>query len=262
MAKKSKTQAPALPVTDGEPGAPENTVQPGDQLDPGSEGGEAPEETSTDVLREVSQIDTATTAQLVNTYNKLTGKTIKKFSSREAGKRQVEMAMLAAKDADGHLGVPKGAEGEVKTAEELAEKADEKGQPAPNMNPDPEARPTFPPGSMADQLQKAGEKKEPITPREPKAKGTPVTPRNNATHVVGLPGEGKSKVRDSSQRGAVHMRIKSFKDDKGNFQPVAIKDLNSHFQIETKGYIQKLLEKDHIALCDEAGNIIAGTKPD
>jgi len=88
------------------------------------------------IIREQKQIADASPADLVETYNALTGKAIKKFETRAVGERRVEMAMLAAINADGQTGVPKGANGKVKTAEELAVKAKDKGLPAPDLDPD------------------------------------------------------------------------------------------------------------------------------
>lgn len=45
---------------------------------------------------DVKQIKTATTQELIAEYNRLTGKAIKKFSSRAAGEAQVERALIAA----------------------------------------------------------------------------------------------------------------------------------------------------------------------
>jgi len=45
-------------------------------------------------------VKTATTAELIAKYNELTGKNIKKFSSREAGEKQVLKAMDAAAAAN------------------------------------------------------------------------------------------------------------------------------------------------------------------
>lgn len=55
-----------------------------------------------------SDIAAASTAVLVATYNALTGKSIKKFSSRAAGESQVAMAILSSENKAGHAGVPKG----------------------------------------------------------------------------------------------------------------------------------------------------------
>lgn len=225
------------------------------------------------ILRNVEQIAEASTEDLLETYNALKGKSIKKFASREAGKRQVEQAMMAAKDADAHLGVPKGADGEVKTAEELAQKADEKGAEAPDMSgdeqpgpteggeagpaPEGDGTPTFPPGSMADQLQKAGAKSAAITKRAKKAPTPPGSAKPAATHVVAVAEGGKSKVRATSQRGAVLQRIQLSKDKDGAQVPVSIASLDAHFQVATKGYIQKLAEHGHVKFVDAQGELAA-----
>ena len=71
------------------------------------------ESLSMSILTEQNQIEEADMASLVETYNSLTGKSIKKFETREIGKRRVEMAMLAAKDADAHTGIPKHTEPKI-----------------------------------------------------------------------------------------------------------------------------------------------------
>lgn len=60
------------------------------------------------ILTKQSEIATASTADLVATYNHLTGKAIKKFASRGAGESQVANAILAGLDRANHKGVPKG----------------------------------------------------------------------------------------------------------------------------------------------------------
>lgn len=72
------------------------------------------------VLTSQKQIQEASTADLVETYNALTGKSIKKFASRAAGETQVANAILAAEDRAGHAGVAKG---EKPPAKPLAEDA-------------------------------------------------------------------------------------------------------------------------------------------
>lgn len=72
------------------------------------------------VIAKQSQIQEASTADLVETYNALTGKSIKKFSSRAVGETQVANAILAAEDRAGHAGVAKG---EKPTAKPLADEA-------------------------------------------------------------------------------------------------------------------------------------------
>lgn len=86
------------------------------------------------LLRTPEELATATGPDLVLTFNALTGQNVKRFKSPAAGRRRVEAAMMAAKEADGRLGVPKGQEPQVRTLAELEEKARSKGQHAPDMS--------------------------------------------------------------------------------------------------------------------------------
>ena len=208
------------------------------------------------ILRSVSEIAAADNATLLATYNALTGKQTKKFASREAAQRQVETAMMAAKDADGHLGVPKGQDGEVKTFAELVEKAADRGQAAPTVaddESDAPASPVFPFGSMADQLQKSAAAKSVIVPREKKAPAAPGAARVVASHVMAMPSVGTSTVRSTSQRGAILQYILTSRNSDGDRTPVAITSLDDHFQQNTKGYVQKLCEAVHVFMCDADG---------
>lgn len=60
------------------------------------------------LLKNQDETVDAKMADLVETYNTLTGKSIKKFESIEVGRARVCNAMLVAQDAAGHAGVPKG----------------------------------------------------------------------------------------------------------------------------------------------------------
>ena len=64
-------------------------------------------------------------ADLVESYNALTGKSIKKFESLEVGRVRVANAILAAEDRTAHAGVSKGEKPKAKTVEELPLKIDE-----------------------------------------------------------------------------------------------------------------------------------------
>lgn len=207
------------------------------------------------ILRSPDQIEEASMAQLLATYNALTGRTpdgegtkrsVTKFESREAGKRRVEKAMMAAKDADAHLGVPKGAEGEVKTAEELAAKAEAKGQPAPDTS-EPGAV-IFPDGTLANKLQQeAAAAGEPITPRPratPQKQRDPDAPRAGKVTHVRL-GSGRSKVRADSARGVVLSGMAAL--TKGKPEVVVTVDaLSTHCGIDVRGPVQKLIEVGHL----------------
>jgi hypothetical protein len=79
------------------------------------------------IIRTQAQIADATMGDLVETYNALAGKTIKKFESRAIAENKVSNAILAAQDAAGHLGVPKDTKPQAKTVKELADIAAHKG---------------------------------------------------------------------------------------------------------------------------------------
>ena len=207
----------------------------------------------TTIIRKQSEIAATATDILVATYNALTGKSIKKFSSRAAGERQVEMAMLAAQDNDAHTGVPKDTVPKVITIEEAAVKAEAMGgrvEPAPEPASETcgeHARIVFEPGSLADQLDRATIRTAPIVPRAKKAPSAPAAARQTLTHVRAT-GTGKSKVQAASTRGAVLAFINS-----ASPAAVAVAALDAKFNCNTKGFLQKLIEMDHITPCDAAG---------
>lgn len=221
------------------------------------------------ILRSADELPDATMAQLVATYNALTGRTptgegvlraISKFESREVGKRRVEQAMMVARDADAHLGVAKGAHGEVKTSEELAEKAAENDKPAPDVNPTNTV--TFPDGTLANALQKqAQELPGPIAPRPrapAAAKREPGAPRRTGTSAFvkrTADGTAKSKVRPDSARGVVLAALDSIHGKSKN-PAVAIAKITEHVGdgVGVPGAIQKLVELGHLQFCGEDGS--------
>lgn len=188
------------------------------------------------ILRNQSEIAAADAATLLATYNALTGKSIKKFSSRAAAERQVEMAMLSAQDADAHTGVPKGAAPRVITAQEAAAKV------------------VFVPGSLADQLDKATHHVAPIVPRAKKPAAAPAA-RKTLMHVLAT-GAGTSKVQPTSTRGEVLGFVAAAP---GGWTSVAA--LDAKFNCNTKGYLQKLIENNHLLPCDAAGRPFAPLSP-
>lgn len=60
------------------------------------------------IITNTKLVPEASTADLLETYNALAGKSIKRFSSRAAAEVQVTNAIMAAEDRAGHAGVPKG----------------------------------------------------------------------------------------------------------------------------------------------------------
>jgi len=210
------------------------------------------------ILRSPDELPEATMAQLVATYNALTGRTpegegtlrsISKFESREVGKRRVEKLMMAAKDADAQLGVPKGASGEVKTAEELKAKAEQKGKPTPNTN-EPGAI-TFPDGTLANKLQQEADNAGgPITPRPRAAPvkrdpNAPRAPRVGKVTAVRI-GQGTSKVRADSARGII-LDAMSTLTKGATDKAIDLETLSKHCDgMDVRGPVQKLIEVGHL----------------
>lgn len=180
------------------------------------------------ILRRASDIAAASSADLVETYNALTGSSIKKFETRKIGERRVEMALLAATDAAGHAGVAPNTTPAPATVQELAAKA--------ASNPYKE-------GTMSHSLHDACEKAAPIVPRPkvPEAKKSGAAPAAVRKFLVVSPTfAGVSKVQANSNRAAVLAYV--------NAHPagISVEALDGYFGYATRGYLQKLIEKNHV----------------
>jgi hypothetical protein len=79
------------------------------------------------IIRSQDQIAAASTKDLVETYNALTGKSIKKFESRGVAESKVANAILGAEFDSGKAGVSKGEKPAAKTKSELKFKANSLG---------------------------------------------------------------------------------------------------------------------------------------
>lgn len=86
------------------------------------------------ILRTQAECDDASMADLLETYNAMTGKAVARFASLEIGRQRTKMAIMAATDAAGHAGVPKHSAPTAKTVEELNQKP-----AAPAAQPEKEA---------------------------------------------------------------------------------------------------------------------------
>jgi hypothetical protein len=73
------------------------------------------------ILTTQAQVQEAGAADLIETFEHLTGKRLARFSSLAVGRARVTNAMLAAADATGHLGVAKGADAQPLSAAEREE---------------------------------------------------------------------------------------------------------------------------------------------
>ena len=194
------------------------------------------------LLKTVAEVHEAGTADLLETFNHLTGGDVKRFASVEAGRRRVEMAMLAAKDADAKTGVPRGSEPQAKGRAEIEAKAAAKGVDTPESL-DPEVN--FPPGSMGDQLLKAAAAAKPIVPRPKKEPKAPAQPRSSI-YAVQATFAGTSKPQAGSVRNNVLLYIQNAKNN-----AATIEAMDKHFQHDSRGYVNKLIEKDHLVTLTE-----------
>jgi len=205
-----------------------------------------------DVLRTQDAIAGAPMAQLLATYQALTGKTVKRFSTRTVAETRVKMALMAAADAAGHLGVPQGKVPQPLTVSERVDVAVSKGkepqlpevEPEEGVEIDDSVNP-YQMGSMAHQLWATARLCQPIAPR-PKAPAAeprePGAPKRRFEGVRFSP-LGVSSVRESSQRGQVLAAIKA------SAPGVALIDaLDKQLGFPTRGHVQKLLDKGHVEI--------------
>lgn len=184
------------------------------------------------ILRSAKDISAATTADLVETYNAMTGASIKKFENRAIAERRVEMALLAATDRAGHAGVQPNTTPTPKTMQEL---------------PHP-----YPAGSLRAQLSEEIAAQKPVVARpkasELAAAGAPAAPRAVIT-AVRATFTGTSRCQPNSIRANVLAAIQSAP---APAHTITIADLDKHFGRPTRGYVQKLLEKAHLTIVEGA----------
>lgn len=180
------------------------------------------------ILRDQSAVGNATTADLVATYNALTGKSIKKFETRSIAESRVRMAIMSAQDAAGHAGVPKDTKPVAETVAELAARA-----------PNP-----YPPETLSAKLHEEVEARKPVVPR-PKKADAPAESTSTRTVITAVRATfaGTSKVQADSNRAAVLAEVQRCAPE-----PVTVAALDAKLGYPTRGYLQKLLEKAHIAL--------------
>lgn len=208
----------------------------------------------TNIIRDRALVATASTADLIATYNALTGNAVERFSSRVVAERRVDMAIMSAEDAAGHRGVAKEVKPIAQTLEEVAALTSN----APN-SPTEEPEGTvaldsdenpFKPGTMAHQLWVATKSwqanSEPREKRAPKDKSEPKQPRRLAL-VVKATFAGTSKVQASSRRAGV---LKHVQEAPGS--TISLAALDAHFGEPTRGYVHKLIEMKHLEAVEVA----------
>lgn len=191
------------------------------------------------VCRTQDELLDATDADLVETYNALTGKSVLDFASREVAQAQCSMAILAAQDAAAHRGVPKGTRTPpTATVEELGgtSAAQQLELPigAATLNP-------HPPESKSARLWEAAKEQTPIAPR-PRAekRAAPSEPRKRAAKFQAT-GAGVTKLNPASLRCGALRWIEKQPD-----QTVTMDALRKEFGAAASGYVNKLLGGQHI----------------
>lgn len=198
---------------------------------------------TTNIIRNRADVASASTADLIATYNALTGNEVERFSSRAVAERRVDMALMAAEDAAAHQGVPKGSDPVAMTKQEL-EAAQEpskavEGAVAPDNGENP-----FKPGTLAHGLwvaTKSAEANDPARVKKaPKAKSEPSKTRNKEL-VVKATFAGVSKIQVGSKRAAVLKLVQE-----AEASTITLAALDAEMGEPTRGYIHKLIEMKHL----------------
>ena len=178
------------------------------------------------ILTSQKQIQEASTADLVETYNALTGKSIKKFSSRAIGETQVANAILAAEDRAGHAGVAKG---EKPVAKPLAAKGEKIAKALAKIDPEAPAK-----------LSKKAKAEE-------AAAAAPKTGRKATYEFVRLTApESKRRPQPDSMRTKVLNALQTLdakmKADKipPTKRVISIAELSKHVEFNARSFVHKL----------------------
>lgn len=180
------------------------------------------------IIRDRDAVRGASMDDLNHTYRELKGEPNHPgFTQRAAAEVQVGMAIMAAQDAAGHAGVPKGTQPPVLTAQELATKT----------NPYKE-------GTLSHALKEAVDKQTPITPR-PKAVDKPAAERLVIKRVMAT-FMGESKPQAGSIRNQVLQYIQAAEN-----HCCTVEELEEHFKTPVRGYLQKLIEKNHLVTIED-----------
>lgn len=173
------------------------------------------------LIRDKEATMTASLEDLNYTYRELRGdKKHPGFKDIAAARVQVQMAIMAAQDAVGKLGVPQNTEPVAKTVKELG------------RNPYKE-------GTMSHKLYEEIAEQEPIKPRERGAD----TPKKTTINKVKATFAGTSRPQEGSVRTNVLKFIQCAPDN-----TATVEEMEKHFGHPVRGYLQKLLEKNHIVV--------------
>lgn len=211
------------------------------------------------IIRKQDDIASASTADLLESYNAFTNKDIKKFASREAGEAQVARAIMSAEDAAGKLGVKKGQKPVAMTVAELAAAAEAKGKPRQSAAMAQEAAAESPAApasakSLRDTL-KAKAVGEPNKAKPKPAKKETAGRAPKVAYVEIVPEGGRSKMHVDSIRRAImdaitgkakNAKAVSIVGREDKVRAVSIDELQQDHREPVRGHILKLIFEGHI----------------
>lgn len=182
------------------------------------------------IISDAKQISEAETATLIAAYNQLTGKAVTRFSSRAAGERQVEMALLAAKDLAGHRGVARGEE--PSAANGLPEGA----SPSPEVETPPAATGMDEPPRpfVTNTGKKYRMKRKPAPPKEPGIMGK-----------VGFVAVQVINEQTNFNKGSVRSKVFDVIAKAPN-RTIDMVTLNEICGFNARPHVQKLIETQYV----------------
>lgn len=177
------------------------------------------------IIRDKAAVRSASMEDLNHTFRELRGEPDHPgFSNRSAAEVQVQMAIMAAQDAAGHAGVPPNTQPRAKTVSELG------------YNP-------YKPGTISHRLHAEVAQQQPIAPRE--TASAAAAPRVKIV-AVRATFAGTSSPQPNSVRHSVLKFIQAAPEHKAT-----VAALEDHFQQPVRGYLQKLIEKNHLTIVQE-----------
>lgn len=181
---------------------------------------------SVQIIRSRDQVYSAPIEVLTASYRELRGEPEHPgFGNIDAARVAVSNAILAAEDVVAHAGVPRGVAPVAKTVRELG------------YNP-------YAPGTMSHELYSKIAEQQPIERRAPA--DAAAAPGRVTIQRVRATGAGTSKVQPGSVRAAVLARVQA-----SPRQTATVAELEKHFGHPVRGYLQKLIEKQHLVIVQE-----------
>jgi hypothetical protein len=182
---------------------------------------------SPNIITSSAKIATATTADILATFNKLSKKKVERFATRAIGERRLRELM------------------EEREAAELAEEQEEAAQQTQSeeaVAPAPQPKPAAKIASRIMQKIEALRNKAITLEKERPNRAERAKPVRATNKLIVPTFDGRSKPQAASQRRKVLEAIQS--EPKG----LRLESLNTLLGFDARGYIQKLAEMGHLRL--------------